>query len=671
MKQLAFNALNFDLEFNYENVTSYDFFIFQEPIYYAYEYKVHDPLTGDVKGHKELRDGDKVKGYYMLHDADGSMREVHYTADNEVGFTAVVSKTDDVAQPHKPSHYDVAFDHSLAFKKNHRHQIHTSHSHTDSAKHLPSTSFFSQSFENSKNLFNSDSNGFNTGGQSEFHYESDVGARHVEQIHPTPSYEDAYNNFAKNQPMPVVQDDRSSHPIRYSHDEELEDEEDDSLFRDDEIEDFHHPRTRHQYSNSEPFHGKQRNPRINNQREFKAFKSGRLGHSYKSKNNGHHYHSKSLRSPYETYEDDHENDESRPSFSVMSSSKPGQINEKNENTKTVSYSYTSDHTPFVPSISSYSNPPEAGGHTDESSTHQNKVPLKSRFNSKQSFKQEFGKTNIGEVGNNFQQQIYSFRNHNGNSHDSFGFGESPNTERGFKPIANPYASASPESSHFGGGVFKNSPNQNRNPFKHHTSLSPDNSRFRSFKNNSFSSFLSDFDNFNSSPKKFKKGYFEDTERGRSPKYDNKWGNGQINDDYLDDFNGDGPSKHGYQHHPKGFSSGMHSVPKRETMKYRSNKPLGYHSRGHLRSTNKKPRITSIYDVMAYGGSDWPKKIRSTHGNKKSRKVFRRFSNRQYNEGKKKRSVLSLEGYFPDRTTAEQIGNTPQTASLDYEYITNF
>ncbi|GBP81514.1 Cuticle protein 18.6, isoform A [Eumeta japonica] len=56
---------------------------------YAYEYKVEDPHTGDSKYQHESRDGDAVKGVYSLHEADGSVRVVEYTADKN-GFNAVV-----------------------------------------------------------------------------------------------------------------------------------------------------------------------------------------------------------------------------------------------------------------------------------------------------------------------------------------------------------------------------------------------------------------------------------------------------------------------------------------------------------------------------------------------------------------------------------------------------
>ncbi|XP_049866203.1 cuticle protein-like [Pectinophora gossypiella] len=59
---------------------------------YDYEYKIEDKHTGDIKSQHETRDGDVVKGYYSLHDADGTIRIVHYTADKHNGFNAVVER---------------------------------------------------------------------------------------------------------------------------------------------------------------------------------------------------------------------------------------------------------------------------------------------------------------------------------------------------------------------------------------------------------------------------------------------------------------------------------------------------------------------------------------------------------------------------------------------------
>ncbi|GBP63185.1 Cuticle protein 19 [Eumeta japonica] len=55
---------------------------------YAYEYRVHDPHTGDIKQQHEERDGEVVKGQYSLVEPDGSVRTVDYTADWETGFHA-------------------------------------------------------------------------------------------------------------------------------------------------------------------------------------------------------------------------------------------------------------------------------------------------------------------------------------------------------------------------------------------------------------------------------------------------------------------------------------------------------------------------------------------------------------------------------------------------------
>lgn len=60
---------------------------------YQYAYNVNDVLTGDNKAQGEIRDGDVVKGYYSLVEADGSIRKVSYTADPVNGFNAVVEKS--------------------------------------------------------------------------------------------------------------------------------------------------------------------------------------------------------------------------------------------------------------------------------------------------------------------------------------------------------------------------------------------------------------------------------------------------------------------------------------------------------------------------------------------------------------------------------------------------
>ncbi|XP_061710109.1 uncharacterized protein LOC133519920 isoform X1 [Cydia pomonella] len=66
---------------------------------YEFEYKVEDPHTGDKKSQHESRDGDVVKGYYSLHEADGSVRTVEYSADKHNGFNA------NVKNDHHQSHH--------------------------------------------------------------------------------------------------------------------------------------------------------------------------------------------------------------------------------------------------------------------------------------------------------------------------------------------------------------------------------------------------------------------------------------------------------------------------------------------------------------------------------------------------------------------------------------
>ncbi|XP_059052470.1 cuticle protein 19-like [Achroia grisella] len=71
---------------------------------YTYEYKIEDPHTGDNKYQHETRDGDVVKGVYSLHEADGTIRIVEYTADKHNGFNAVV-KREGHAQHIIPQHH--------------------------------------------------------------------------------------------------------------------------------------------------------------------------------------------------------------------------------------------------------------------------------------------------------------------------------------------------------------------------------------------------------------------------------------------------------------------------------------------------------------------------------------------------------------------------------------
>ncbi|XP_050342397.1 histidine-rich protein PFHRP-II-like [Nymphalis io] len=75
---------------------------------YEFEYSVADHHTGDIKSQHETRDGDHVTGYYSLHEPDGSVRTVHYNADNHSGFNAQVQhsapSTHIQPQHHEP-HY--------------------------------------------------------------------------------------------------------------------------------------------------------------------------------------------------------------------------------------------------------------------------------------------------------------------------------------------------------------------------------------------------------------------------------------------------------------------------------------------------------------------------------------------------------------------------------------
>ncbi|KAF6212032.1 hypothetical protein GE061_012550 [Apolygus lucorum] len=80
------------------------------PPHYQFEYSVHDPHTGDVKAQHETREGDVVKGYYTLKEADGTTREVHYTADHHNGFNAEVKRVGHAVH-HAPVHHAPAYHH--------------------------------------------------------------------------------------------------------------------------------------------------------------------------------------------------------------------------------------------------------------------------------------------------------------------------------------------------------------------------------------------------------------------------------------------------------------------------------------------------------------------------------------------------------------------------------
>ena len=65
-----------------------------------------DEHTQDIKEQAEKRDGDKVEGYYMLVEPDGTTRTVHYTADKHTGFRAHVERSGHAVHP-VPHHREV------------------------------------------------------------------------------------------------------------------------------------------------------------------------------------------------------------------------------------------------------------------------------------------------------------------------------------------------------------------------------------------------------------------------------------------------------------------------------------------------------------------------------------------------------------------------------------
>lgn len=75
---------------------------------YSFEYGVNDPHTGDHKAQWEHRDGDVVKGGYMLKEADGTTRVVEYTSDDHNGFNAVVKKIGHAHHPETYGHHHAA-----------------------------------------------------------------------------------------------------------------------------------------------------------------------------------------------------------------------------------------------------------------------------------------------------------------------------------------------------------------------------------------------------------------------------------------------------------------------------------------------------------------------------------------------------------------------------------
>ncbi|KAJ3653425.1 hypothetical protein Zmor_012678 [Zophobas morio] len=74
------------------------------PAKYQFKYGVQDKHTGDIKQHEETRDGHVVKGSYSLHEPDGTILTVHYTADKKSGFNAVVQRSGHATHPQKSHH---------------------------------------------------------------------------------------------------------------------------------------------------------------------------------------------------------------------------------------------------------------------------------------------------------------------------------------------------------------------------------------------------------------------------------------------------------------------------------------------------------------------------------------------------------------------------------------
>ncbi|KAJ8966929.1 hypothetical protein NQ314_003224 [Rhamnusium bicolor] len=66
---------------------------------YEFNYGVADAHTGDHKSQHESRDGDVVRGSYQVAEPDGTLRTVHYTADDHTGFNAVVTRSGHAVHP--------------------------------------------------------------------------------------------------------------------------------------------------------------------------------------------------------------------------------------------------------------------------------------------------------------------------------------------------------------------------------------------------------------------------------------------------------------------------------------------------------------------------------------------------------------------------------------------
>ncbi|KAK4880709.1 hypothetical protein RN001_008855 [Aquatica leii] len=74
---------------------------------YNFKYGVSDKHTHDHHSQHESRDGDQVHGEYSLHEADGTIRIVKYTADHKNGFNAEVIRKGHAVHPE--THVKAAF----------------------------------------------------------------------------------------------------------------------------------------------------------------------------------------------------------------------------------------------------------------------------------------------------------------------------------------------------------------------------------------------------------------------------------------------------------------------------------------------------------------------------------------------------------------------------------
>ncbi|KAI8429086.1 hypothetical protein MSG28_007646 [Choristoneura fumiferana] len=75
-----------------------------EPAHSSQHITRHDGHPEEVTQH-EQRDGDVVKGFYSLHEPDGSVRDVHYHSDKKTGFHAEVKHSTHHVVPEHHHHH--------------------------------------------------------------------------------------------------------------------------------------------------------------------------------------------------------------------------------------------------------------------------------------------------------------------------------------------------------------------------------------------------------------------------------------------------------------------------------------------------------------------------------------------------------------------------------------